>query len=103
MSMSGQKVRVRNMKLDLMLTAPWFGLGDRPIVNKTGLTSTYNLTLNWAPSQPPGPPTAGAAPEPDDSASIFTALQEQLGLKLVPAKDPVEVIVIDSIEKPSEN
>jgi uncharacterized protein (TIGR03435 family) len=102
MAMSGQRIRVRNMKLDLMLTAPYFGLADRPIVNKTGLTGIYNLTLSWAPTPPAtaGPDAPLAAPE---GPSIFTALEEQLGLKLVPAKDSVEVVVIDHIERPSEN
>jgi uncharacterized protein (TIGR03435 family) len=96
-------IRIRNLTLDGMLAPPWFGLGGRPIVNKTGLTGTYNLTLNFVPDVPgqSGPNAPLVAPE--GQASIFTALQEQLGLKLTAAKAPVEVLVIDSIEKPSEN
>jgi bla regulator protein blaR1 len=96
-------LKVGNMTLDGMLTAPWFGLGGRPIVNKTGLTGTYNLTLNWKPDIPGPPNPDGSASVPDGQASIFTVLQEELGLKLVSTKAPVEVIVIDHIEKPSEN
>jgi uncharacterized protein (TIGR03435 family) len=103
MLMSKTQVRVRNMTLDGMLTAPWFGL-ERPVVNKTDLTGTYNLTLNWAP-EPIAPVGADgtAAPEDTGGQSIFTALEEQLGLKLVAAKGPVEVVVIDSIDRPSVN
>jgi uncharacterized protein (TIGR03435 family) len=96
-------IRVRNMTLDQMLQAPWYGLATHPIVNKTGLTGTYNLTLHYIPDVPP-PPGAEHPTAPDDSGpSIFTVLEEQLGLKLVPSKGSVEVIVIDSIERPSEN
>jgi bla regulator protein BlaR1 len=101
--MSQGTVKARNVTLDGMLQAPFFGLGGRPIMNKTGLTGTYNLTLGWTPEQPTASNSNGAAAPDDSGVSIFTALQEQLGLKLVPAKAPVEIIVIDHIEKPSEN
>jgi uncharacterized protein (TIGR03435 family) len=96
-------LQIRNMTLDGMLTAPWFGLGARPIVNMTGLTGTYNLALHdWQPDIPAqGPNSLG--PPPEGQASIFTVLQEQLGLKLIASKTPIEVIVIDHIEPPSEN
>ncbi len=96
-------VRIRNSTLDGMLYAPWFGLRGRPIVNKTGLTGNYNLTLNWVPDIPgqSGPNLPLAAPE--GQASIFTALDEQLGLKLESTKAPVDVLVIDHIERPSAN
>jgi uncharacterized protein (TIGR03435 family) len=75
---------------------------DRPIVDETGLTGRYDLLMDWSPEQSAGAGTDPAASEPN-GASIFTALQEQLGLKLVPAKGSVEVLVVDSIEPPSEN
>jgi uncharacterized protein (TIGR03435 family) len=78
---------------------------DRPIIDETGLTGRYDLLMDWSPEQSasaPGPGTDATASEPSGS-SIFTALQEQLGLKLVPAKGSVEVVFIDSIETPSEN
>jgi uncharacterized protein (TIGR03435 family) len=49
------------------------------------------------------PPRADASPSPDDSPSVFTAIQEQLGLKLEPDKTQAQVLVIDHIERPSEN
>jgi uncharacterized protein (TIGR03435 family) len=71
------------------------GSVGRYIVDKTGLTGRYDMTLNWTPDEEAG--TASAGP------SIFTALEEQLGLKLVSAKGPVDTIVIDHVEKPSQN
>jgi uncharacterized protein (TIGR03435 family) len=66
---------------------------DRMVIDNTGLTGGYDLTLEWAPN-----------PSPDSTEpSLFTALQEQLGLKLESTKAPVEIIVIDNIERPSEN
>ena len=69
----------------------------RIVVDKTGLTGNYNLTLTWAPDD--GTPQA-----PDSTLpSIFTALQEQLGLKLEPAKAPIEAFIVDHAEIPSED
>ncbi len=69
-------------------------VGNRKVVDQTGLKGHYDLSLDWTRE---GPATADAAPP------FFTALQEQLGLRLVSTKGPVEVIVIDSIELPSAN
>lgn len=65
------------------------------VVDETGLTGNYDFVLKWTPDDQQGTPDAGP--------TLFTALQEQLGLKLVPARGPVEVIVIDRIERPSAN
>jgi len=72
----------------------------RPTVDRTGLTGNYNFTLKFAPVQSAASPDS--SPDSDAAApSIFTAVQEQLGLKLEPVKAPVQVLVIDHIEKPS--
>ena len=75
----------------------------RIVVDKTGLDGKYDLKLNWSPdneAEAYGSATSNAsAPGP----SIFTALQEQLGLKLESTKGPVKMLVIDHIEQPSEN
>jgi uncharacterized protein (TIGR03435 family) len=72
----------------------------RPVIDKTGLTGNYNITLNWAPTQ--GGAGGEAAQAADSAApSLFTAVQEQLGLKLEAQKGPVEHLVIDSAVKPS--
>jgi uncharacterized protein (TIGR03435 family) len=74
---------------------------DRPVVNQTGLQGVFNLTLQWTPdSGRPANPQNGAAIE---GPSIFTAIQEQLGLRLRAQKVPVEVLVIDHAEKPDAN
>jgi uncharacterized protein (TIGR03435 family) len=82
---------------------------NRPVLDQTGLTSAYELKLEWTRDQPqliPGvsAPPPSAAPEAEfHSPSIFTALQEQLGLKLEARKSPIEVVVVDRAERPSEN
>jgi uncharacterized protein (TIGR03435 family) len=68
----------------------------RPVINKTGLTGFYAFTLDWFPA-------TRTQDADSDVASIFAAVQEQLGLKLESAKAPVETIIVDSAEKPSEN
>lgn len=77
----------------------------RPVVDKTGLGGVYNITLEWTPdeTQPSPAPTDPSPPAADNSGSIFTALQEQLGLRLESQKGPVEILVIDHAERPSEN
>ena len=82
-------------------------LTGRRVVDKTGLAGLYDLTLRYAPESALGaggvPP--GAAPSATDpnAPNLFTALQEQLGLKLDSQRGPVEVIVIDRIERPTPN
>jgi uncharacterized protein (TIGR03435 family) len=69
----------------------------RLIIDRTGLAGFYEFSLEWAPA---GPAPAPDAP-PDTRPNIFTALQEQLGLKLEPSTTPVQVVVIDHIERPT--
>jgi uncharacterized protein (TIGR03435 family) len=74
----------------------------RPVTDKTGLTGGYDLQLSFAPET--GGATVGdAAPIDPNAPSLFTALQEQLGLKLEPERGPVDVVVIESAEQPTEN
>jgi bla regulator protein blaR1 len=77
----------------------------RTVQDKTGLTGSYDVNLTWTPDQmPQRPPGAPELPPPDPNGpSIFTALQEQLGLKLDSQKGPVAVLVIDRVERPKEN
>jgi uncharacterized protein (TIGR03435 family) len=76
-------------------------LEGRPIVDQTGLTGQYDFTLHWTPFD--SAPGASLADPGQQWPSLFTALEEQLGLKLTPEKARIEVIVIDSLDKPSEN
>jgi bla regulator protein BlaR1 len=79
-----------------MIGGPMSEVGDRPVVDHTGFTGYLDLKdLTWAPIG-----NAGATDAPD-APSLTGALEKQLGLKLVPAKDPIEVLVIDSIDRPS--
>jgi uncharacterized protein (TIGR03435 family) len=72
---------------------------DRPVVDRTGLTGTFDIRLTFTRDDPQAPSMAAL---PDGAApTIFNALQEQLGLKLEPTKAPIEVLVIDHAEKPS--
>lgn len=72
---------------------------DRPVIDKTGLTGLFNFHLEYAPGQA----SADAIAADPAGLSIFTALQQQLGLKLTPAKGPGEYLVIDHVERPSPN
>jgi uncharacterized protein (TIGR03435 family) len=78
---------------------------DRPVVDKTGLTGRYDFSLEYALERTGRGVVEGRepAPDPDGLPSIFTAVQEQLGLKLEPQKGPIAFIVVDHAEKPSAN
>ncbi len=97
----GRTYNVRNGQLsDQGITMPILadqlaGRLDRPVIDKTGLTGRYDLTFKWTPD--------GVETTADSAPSIFTAIQEQLGLKLESTKGPVETLVIDHIEDPSPN
>ena len=84
----------------------------RTVNDKTGLTGKFDIQLQYTPDQsqlqamaPPGglPPGLPAPQFDPNGPTLFTALQEQLGLKLESAKGPVDILVIDQVEKPSEN
>jgi uncharacterized protein (TIGR03435 family) len=94
-----------------MLTQALGNVVGRPVLDKTGLTGKFDVRLTWTPDPNqnfgrfgPLPPGAEAPPATDsDGPSIFTAVQQQLGLRLDSEKAPAEAIVIDRVEKPSEN
>ena len=73
---------------------------SKPISDKTNLAGRYDVELRWNPESVDRKPDASSE---QDVPDIFTAIQEQLGLKLQPAKTPVRVLIIDHIETPSEN
>ena len=96
--LKGQQVDVRFMTV-------WLArLIGQPVSDQTGLKSTCNFELRWSPDA--NPKRLAIEPEPDtptgtQGPSIFTAVQEQLGLKLEPRKGPVDVLVIDHVERPT--
>ena len=80
---------------------------DRPIVDQTGLQGRWNFLLKWTPDESQFSGMGVKVPPPSDAAdappALFTAIQEQIGLKLEAGKVPAPVLVIDHVEKPSEN
>lgn len=93
-----------------VLTGLLAGAAGRPVVDRTGLTGLYDISVVWddAPVRDAGVPgtkeTPGQeAPVGDEHGSVFTAVQEQLGLRLEASRAPVEVIVVDGAERASAN
>jgi uncharacterized protein (TIGR03435 family) len=69
---------------------------DRPVVDQTGLKGRYDFKLQWTTDD-------ARAPAPDAPPGLFTAIQEQIGLKLALEKAPADVLVIDAVERPGAN
>jgi uncharacterized protein (TIGR03435 family) len=97
----------RNTTLDGVANALQSNILDKPVVNQTGLTGRYDFLLKFTPDPSQVANFGGLAPgnaaDPDAPPDIFSAFQEQLGLKLESTKAFVDVIVIEKIERPSEN
>jgi uncharacterized protein (TIGR03435 family) len=72
----------------------------RPVIDRTGLTGGYDFELKFTPEEILNPPDR---PRPLEGVSFAVALEEQLGLRLEPARAPVDFIVVESVERPSEN
>jgi uncharacterized protein (TIGR03435 family) len=102
---------VRNMTMKEFASWMQSGVMDKPVVDQTGLTARYDFNLKWTPDDSQfaqfrgtnGPPQPPAGDNPDAPPSLYTALQEQLGLKFTATKAMDDVIVIDHVEKPSSN
>jgi uncharacterized protein (TIGR03435 family) len=94
----------RNTTIErLAASLPSFGTLDRPVVDQTGLSGMFDFTLEWVPESN-SPVAPDPNPQPDLQGSTFLeALREQLGLKLESARAPVRTLVIDKVERPSEN
>jgi uncharacterized protein (TIGR03435 family) len=81
---------------------------DRPVIDQSGLTDRFDFTLNWTPDEFQFPRASAAQraavpTNPDAPPDLFTAFQEQLGMKLEAKKAPTDIVVIDKVSKPSEN
>ena len=85
------------------LAQAFSGPAGRMVVERTGLTGAWDFELTYAAEGRGAPGGADAAPADPNAPSLFTAIQEQLGLKLESTKGPVDVLVIDSVERPTEN
>jgi uncharacterized protein (TIGR03435 family) len=101
---------VRNQSMKDFATWMQSGVMDKPVVDETELKDRYDFQLKWTPDESQFAQfrgTGAVVPPPSDdpkaAPNLYTAMQEQLGLKMGPAKFPDDVIVIDHVEKPSEN
>ncbi len=101
---------VRNQSMTDFATWMQSGVMDKPVVNQTELPDKYDFQLKWTPDESQFGQfrgTGAIVPPPTDDPkappNLYTAMQEQLGLKMGPGKVPDDVIVIDHVEKPSEN
>jgi bla regulator protein blaR1 len=107
---AGRRVQAQGARVDGLLPLLSNETG-RTVVDKTGLTGNYDFTLTWTADppaggeRPQGADAGGIAQQPpgDNGPTLFTALEEQLGLKLESTKGPVDVLVIDHVEMPSGN
>jgi len=88
---------VTNATMAEIADAMGFGILERPVVDQTGLAGRFDLRLTWTPDE------AHAETQNGELPGLFTAVQEELGLKLVSTKAPVDVLVIDNVERPSGN
>jgi uncharacterized protein (TIGR03435 family) len=103
-------ISLKKARLTALATQLTRQLG-RQVVDKTNLTGEYDLALDWTPAAgessaipgQPGPPPEIQSDGDDLKPSIFTALQAQLGLRLQATKAPLDVLIIDRVERPSEN
>jgi bla regulator protein blaR1 len=107
---NGQAARMTAKGATLRDLANWLTgyseMGGQTVVDQTGLTQRYDFVLDWIrePAFATGEQTGDSeTPAGAGGPALFTALQEQLGLKLVNTRGPVEMIVVDSIERPTEN
>jgi bla regulator protein BlaR1 len=95
-------VGIVNMPIGALIGGLGRVMQDRPIVDKTGLTGKYDVAVQWVPEESKALNDSPKDAVPEDT-SVFTALEQQAGLKLEAQKDALQVVVVDSIQRPSEN
>lgn len=105
---TGTSFNVRNATMEEVGATLQGSILDKPVVDQTGLAGKYDFTLTFTPDPGQmaifgGPPAPAAPADVDAAPDMFTAFQQQLGLKLESTKAPVDVLVIDTVEKPSAN
>jgi uncharacterized protein (TIGR03435 family) len=102
-------LRARNATMSDFASFLQFRVLDRPVIDQSGVTDRFDFQLNFKPDEfqypdaPAGQRSAAPAGGADARADLFTAFQEQLGMKLEATKAPADVMVIDKVAKPSEN
>jgi len=93
----------RNVNMGDLASVLQRAILDRPVVDKTGLTGRYDFDLEWAPDETQFGGEVRSAPTDAASPPLFTAIQQQLGLKLEATRGPVQALVVDTAERPSAN
>ncbi|MGA2217045.1 MAG: TIGR03435 family protein [Terracidiphilus sp.] len=93
----------RNVTMSDLTSLMQRAMLDRPVVDKTGLTGRYDFDLEWAPDETQFGGEVPTAPNDAPNPPLFTAIQQQLGLKLEATRGPVQALVIDTAERPSAN
>ena len=102
MPIEGARIPGRNTTIQFLA----YGLQqllDRPVLDETGVSGGFDFDLSWRPDPTQFQGRGDQVPSNPDDPDLFTALKQQLGLKLEPQKAPAPVIVVDSAEKPSDN
>jgi uncharacterized protein (TIGR03435 family) len=97
------KLPARNVTMGDFVSMLQRAVLDRPVVDKTGLTGRYDFDLEWAPDESQFQGEIAAASADASAAPLFTAIQQQLGLKLIATKGPVGALIVDKAERPSAN
>jgi len=101
------KLNVRNATMQDFANLMQSAVLDRPVLDQTALQGRWDFTLNWTPDDSQFASFGTKIPPPTDAANappaLYTAIQEQIGLKLDATKAPAEVFVVDKVEKPSGN
>ena len=97
------KLPARNVSMGDFASMLQRAVLDRPVVDRTGLTGKYDFDLEWAPDESQFDGGVASVAADANAAPLFTAIQRQLGLKLVATKGPVDALVVDKAERPSAN
>lgn len=97
------KLPARNVTMGDFVSMLQRAVLDRPVVDKTGLKGRYDFDLEWAPDESQFDGAIRPASTDENAAPLFTAIQQQLGVRLVATKGPVDALVVDRAERPSAN
>lgn len=103
LTFQGTKATGRNVTAKVLAEELGAMVLNRPVLDRTGIAGTFDLNLSWSTESGQGNGVAASVKSELNDPDLFTAIREQLGLKLEAAKGPVEIIAIDQANRPSEN